>query len=80
VVVTLASVDRVRSVCELLTGLGYRVAGSQVQAARLAGLPGGSVRLAAVNPVFVIWADGAATAGEEDGTAVAEGPDSGARP
>jgi precorrin-6B C5,15-methyltransferase / cobalt-precorrin-6B C5,C15-methyltransferase len=64
VVVTLASVDRVRSVGELLTGLGYRVAGSQVQAARLAGLPGGSVRLAAVNPVFVIWADSAAAAGD----------------
>jgi precorrin-6B C5,15-methyltransferase / cobalt-precorrin-6B C5,C15-methyltransferase len=56
VVVTLASVDRVRGVTDLLTGLGYRVDGTQIQAARLAGLPGGSVRLAAVNPVFVIWA------------------------
>jgi precorrin-6Y C5,15-methyltransferase (decarboxylating) len=81
VVVTLASVDRVRSVCELLTGLGYRVAGSQVQAARLTGLPGGSVRLAAVNPVFVIWADSkAAAGGEKGGAVVAEGPGSEARP
>jgi precorrin-6Y C5,15-methyltransferase (decarboxylating) len=60
VVVTLASVDRVRGVCELLAGFGYRVDGTQVQAARLSGLPGGSLRLAAVNPVFVIWGqDGA---------------------
>jgi len=57
VVATLASVDRVRGVADLLTGLGYRVDGSQIQAARLAGLPGGSFRLAAVNPVFVIWAE-----------------------
>ncbi|HEY4462916.1 MAG TPA: precorrin-6y C5,15-methyltransferase (decarboxylating) subunit CbiE [Streptosporangiaceae bacterium] len=61
VVVTLASVDRVRGVCERLSGLGYRADGTQLQAARLAGLPGGSLRLAAVNPVFVIWADRAGT-------------------
>jgi precorrin-6Y C5,15-methyltransferase (decarboxylating) len=72
VVVTLASVDRVRGVCQLLAGSGYRAGGSQIQAARLAGLPGGSLRLAAVNPVFVIWAardgsggDGAGADGEE---------------
>ncbi|MGA2825306.1 MAG: precorrin-6y C5,15-methyltransferase (decarboxylating) subunit CbiE [Streptosporangiaceae bacterium] len=56
VVVTLASVDRVRGVCEMLAGFGYAVGGSQLQASRLAGLPGGSFRLAAANPVFVIWA------------------------
>jgi len=56
VVVTLASVDRVRAVADLLTGAGYAVGGAQVQASRLAGLPGGSLRLAAVNPVFVLWA------------------------
>ncbi len=56
-VVTLASVDRVRGVCELLSELGYEVGGTQLQASRLAGLPGGSLRLAAANPVFVIWAD-----------------------
>jgi precorrin-6Y C5,15-methyltransferase (decarboxylating) len=65
VVVTLASVDRVRGVCELLAGSGYRAGGSQIQAARLAGLPGGSLRLAAVNPVFVVWADRASADGEE---------------
>ena len=56
VVVTLASVDRVGPVCDLLTGLGYTTEGSQVQASRLSPLPGGSLRLAANNPVFVLWA------------------------
>jgi precorrin-6B C5,15-methyltransferase / cobalt-precorrin-6B C5,C15-methyltransferase len=56
VVVTLASVDRVRDVTDLLTGAEYTAGGTQLQASRLAGLPGGSLRLAAVNPVFVIWA------------------------
>ena len=56
VVVTLASVDRVRGVTDLLTGAGYAAEGTQLQASRLAELPGGSLRLAAVNPVFVIWA------------------------
>jgi len=53
-VVTLASVDRVRTVSELLSGHGYQASGVQLQASRLAALPGGSLRLAAVNPVFVI--------------------------
>ncbi len=57
VVVTLASLDRVRSVRDLLAGSGYRADGVQLQASRLAGLPGGSVRLAAANPVFVIWGE-----------------------
>ncbi len=56
VVVTLASVDRVRGVTDLLTGAGYTAEGTQLQASRLAELPGGSLRLAAANPVFVIWA------------------------
>jgi precorrin-6B C5,15-methyltransferase / cobalt-precorrin-6B C5,C15-methyltransferase len=53
-VVTLASVDRVRTVSELLAEHGYRVGGLQLQASRLTSLPGGSVRLAAANPVFVL--------------------------
>jgi precorrin-6Y C5,15-methyltransferase (decarboxylating) len=61
VVVTLASVDRVRPVADLLTTLGYRAEGTQLQASRLAPLPGGSLRLAATNPVFVLWADRAAS-------------------
>jgi precorrin-6Y C5,15-methyltransferase (decarboxylating) len=53
-VVTLASVDRVRTVSELLADHGYQVSGLQLQASRLASLPGGSLRLAAANPVFVL--------------------------
>ena len=50
VVVALASVDRVRPVSDLLTGLGYTTDGTQLQASRLAPLPGGSLRLAAAQP------------------------------
>ena len=53
-VVALASVDRVRAVSELLAGHGYTTAGVQLQASRLTPLPGGSLRLAAANPVFVV--------------------------
>ncbi len=54
VVVTLAAVQRVGETSDLLTDLGYRPAGVQLQASRLAPLPGGSLRLAAANPVFVL--------------------------
>lgn len=57
IVVALASVDRVRAVRDLLIGHGYRVEGTALQAARLAPLPGGSLRLAAANPVFVLYGD-----------------------
>ena len=57
-VAALASVDRVRTVRELLAGHGYQVSGVQLQAARLAGLPGGSLRLTAANPVFVLAGEG----------------------
>lgn len=57
IVVALASVDRVRVVRDLLTGHGYRVQGTALQASRLAPLPGGSLRLAAANPVFVLSGD-----------------------
>ena len=53
-VLTLASVDRVRTGSELLAGHGYQVSGVQLQASRLASLPGGSLRLTAANPVFVL--------------------------
>jgi precorrin-6Y C5,15-methyltransferase (decarboxylating) len=53
-VAALASVDRVRAVTELLAAHGYRAEGVQLQAARLAPLPGGSLRLAGANPVFVV--------------------------
>ncbi len=56
VVVTLAAVQRVAETSDLLTGLGYHPAGTQLQASRLTPLPTGSLRLAAENPVFVLWA------------------------
>jgi len=57
IVAALASVDRIRTVRDLLCGHGYVVAGTALQASRLAPLPGGSLRLAAANPVFVLWGD-----------------------
>ena len=55
VVVTLAAVQRVGETATLLAGQGYRADGVQLQASRLAPLPGGHHRLAAQNPVFVLW-------------------------
>jgi len=55
VVVTLAAVARVGETAALLAGQGYRADGVQLQASRLAPLPGGQLRLAAQNPVFVLW-------------------------
>jgi precorrin-6Y C5,15-methyltransferase (decarboxylating) len=54
IVATLISVDRVRTVRDLLIAAGYRAEGSQLQVSRLVSVPGGSVRLAAANPVFVL--------------------------
>ncbi|MEW2427395.1 precorrin-6y C5,15-methyltransferase (decarboxylating) subunit CbiE [Micromonospora sp. NPDC047644] len=54
VVLTLAALDRVAPSVGLLRAAGYTVEGSQLSAARLADLPGGSIRLAATNPVVVI--------------------------
>jgi precorrin-6B C5,15-methyltransferase / cobalt-precorrin-6B C5,C15-methyltransferase len=55
VVVTLAAVQRVGETATLLAGQGYRAEGVQLQASRLKPLPGGNHRLAAQNPVFVVW-------------------------
>ena len=57
VVVTIAAVDRVGAVSTVLQALDYRVDGVQLQASRLAGLPNGTHRLAAQNPVFVLWGE-----------------------
>lgn len=54
VVVALAALDRVAPAVHLLRAAGYAVEGSQLAAARLADLPGGSLRLAATNPVVVL--------------------------
>jgi precorrin-6B C5,15-methyltransferase / cobalt-precorrin-6B C5,C15-methyltransferase len=55
VVVTLAVVSRVADTAALLTAHGYRAEGVQLQASRLSPLPNGQHRLAAENPVFVVW-------------------------
>ncbi|MCX4472037.1 precorrin-6y C5,15-methyltransferase (decarboxylating) subunit CbiE [Micromonospora sp. NBC_01655] len=57
VVATLAALDRVAPALGLLREHGYRAEGVQLSAARLADLPGGSVRLAATNPVLVLTGD-----------------------
>ena len=54
VVLTLAALDRVAPAVGLLRAAGYLVEGAQLSAARLADLPGGSIRLAATNPVVVL--------------------------
>lgn len=54
VVATLAAVDRVGPALAALQAAGYAADGVQLQANRLAALPGGSVRLAATNPVVVL--------------------------
>lgn len=54
VVLTLAALDRVAPAVGLLRAAGYPVEGTQLSAARLADLPGGSIRLAATNPVVVL--------------------------
>ncbi|MFC1435076.1 precorrin-6y C5,15-methyltransferase (decarboxylating) subunit CbiE [Streptacidiphilus sp. N1-3] len=55
VVVTLVALDRVAGVRAALRASGFTAEGVQLQASRLAPLPGEVVRLAAVNPVFVLW-------------------------
>jgi precorrin-6Y C5,15-methyltransferase (decarboxylating) len=55
VVVTLAAVSRVADTTALLTKHGYQADGVQLQASRLSPLPNGQLRLAAQNPVFIVW-------------------------
>jgi precorrin-6B C5,15-methyltransferase / cobalt-precorrin-6B C5,C15-methyltransferase len=55
VVITLAAVQRVGETAALLTAQGYQADGVQLQASRLTPLPGRNHRLAAQNPVFVLW-------------------------
>lgn len=56
VVVTLAAVDRVGAVRAALGAAGLTADGVLLQSSRLAPLPGDVTRLAAANPVFVLWA------------------------
>jgi precorrin-6Y C5,15-methyltransferase (decarboxylating) len=56
IVVALAAVQRAGPAMEALAGAGYTVDGTLLQASRLADLPDGAHRLAAANPVFLLWA------------------------
>jgi precorrin-6B C5,15-methyltransferase / cobalt-precorrin-6B C5,C15-methyltransferase len=55
VVVALAALDRVAPCRAALREAGHHVDGVQLSASRLAELPDGSVRLAATNPVLLLW-------------------------
>ncbi|MEV8597763.1 precorrin-6y C5,15-methyltransferase (decarboxylating) subunit CbiE [Streptomyces sp. NPDC052012] len=55
VVVALAALDRVPAAREALTGAGFTCDGVLLQSSRLAPLPGEVTRLAAANPVFLLW-------------------------
>ncbi len=57
VVVALAALDRVRPSWEALAGAGLDVAGTQLAASRLRPLPDGALRLAATNPVVLLWGE-----------------------
>jgi precorrin-6B C5,15-methyltransferase / cobalt-precorrin-6B C5,C15-methyltransferase len=57
VVATLAAVDRVTDTAGRLAALGYRPGGVQLQASRLSPFKAGAYRLAAQNPVFVLWGE-----------------------
>lgn len=55
VVVALAALDRVAPTRQALRAAGYDVSGVQLSASRLAELPDGSSRLAATNPVVLVF-------------------------
>jgi precorrin-6Y C5,15-methyltransferase (decarboxylating) len=55
VVIAMASLDRVPAARDALTAAGFTCDGVLLQSSRLAPLPGGVSRLAAANPVFVLW-------------------------
>ncbi len=56
-VAAFAALERVGPALGVLSAAGYRVAGTQVQANRIAALPGGVHRLEATNPVYVVWGE-----------------------
>ena len=72
IVVALAAVERAGPAHAALAAAGYAVGGALVQAARLAPLPGDVHRLAATNPVFLLWGtSGRAPAREADAESAA---------
>ncbi|MER6029243.1 precorrin-6y C5,15-methyltransferase (decarboxylating) subunit CbiE [Streptomyces sp. NPDC001851] len=57
VVVAMAALDRVPAARQALTAAGFTCDGVLLQSSRLAPLPGDVTRLAATNPVFLLWGD-----------------------
>ncbi|MFJ3230509.1 precorrin-6y C5,15-methyltransferase (decarboxylating) subunit CbiE [Streptomyces sp. NPDC086787] len=57
VVVAMAALDRVPAARAALTGSGFSCDGVLLQSSRLAPLPGDVTRLAATNPVFLLWGE-----------------------
>ncbi|MET8245514.1 precorrin-6y C5,15-methyltransferase (decarboxylating) subunit CbiE [Streptomyces sp. NPDC005202] len=55
VVVAMAALDRVPAARAALTNAGFACDGVLLQSSRLAPLPGDVTRLAATNPVFLLW-------------------------
>ena len=55
VVVALAALDRLAPCRAALRAAGHQIDGVQLAASRFAELPDGSVRLAATNPVLLLW-------------------------
>lgn len=55
IVVALAALDRIAPTRAALHAAGYGVEGVQLAASRLAELPDGAVRLAATNPITILW-------------------------
>jgi len=76
IVVALAAVERAGPAHAALTAAGYAAGGALVQAARLAPLPGDVHRLAATNPVFLLWATAVTTepAGPVSAGSLGSGP------
>ena len=76
IVVALAAVERAGPAHAALSAAGYAADGALVHAARLAPLPGDVHRLAATNPVFLLWATAVTTqpAGRTDPGSHGSGP------
>ncbi|MER6353990.1 precorrin-6y C5,15-methyltransferase (decarboxylating) subunit CbiE [Streptomyces sp. NPDC001634] len=55
VVIAMAALDRVPAAREALVAAGFSCNGVLLQSSRLAPLPGDVTRLAATNPVFLLW-------------------------
>ena len=55
IVIALAALDRIAPTRDALHAGGYAVEGVQLAASRLAALPDGAVRLAATNPITILW-------------------------